>query len=74
MGLPLGRIVLQHGNTLSARSCPLTCTNSRQSLKKYVKANNTLNVTDAMFDALFNKALRNGVEKGVFQQPKGKSS
>ncbi|KAL8404407.1 hypothetical protein RB594_009306 [Gaeumannomyces avenae] len=46
---------------------------SRQSLKKYVKANNKLEVTDAMFDSLFNKALRNGVEKGVFQQPKGPS-
>lgn len=47
---------------------------SRQSLKKYVKANNNITVTDAMFDSLFNKALRNGVEKGVFEQPKGTSS
>jgi len=50
----------------------LTHNRSRQSLKKYVKANNNLTVTDAMFDSLFNKALRNGVEKGVFEQPKGK--
>lgn len=45
--------------------------NSRQSLKKYVKANNTINATDNMFDALFNKALKVGVDKGVFEQPKG---
>ncbi|KAJ2970415.1 hypothetical protein NQ176_g8201 [Zarea fungicola] len=31
---------------------------SRQSLKKYVKANNSLNVSDNMFDSLFNKALK----------------
>ncbi|KAK1715490.1 uncharacterized protein BDZ83DRAFT_635667 [Colletotrichum acutatum] len=47
---------------------------SRQSLKKYVKANNQINtVSDNMFDSLFNKALRAGVEKGVFEQPKGTS-
>ena len=41
-------------------------------LKKYVKANNQLNITsDAMFDSLFNKALKTGVEKGIFEQPKG---
>lgn len=44
---------------------------SRQSLKKYVRANNTINVTEKMFDSLFNKALKNGVDKGVFEQPKG---
>ncbi|SPJ81707.1 related to HHO1 - histone H1 protein [Fusarium torulosum] len=46
---------------------------SRQSLKKYVKANNALNVTDNMFDSLFNKALKAGVDKGAFEQPKGPS-
>ncbi|KAK4157717.1 winged helix-turn-helix transcription repressor DNA-binding protein [Chaetomidium leptoderma] len=46
---------------------------SRQSLKKYVRANNTIHVTDAMFDSLFNKALKAGVEKGAFEQPKGPS-
>jgi histone H1/5 len=47
---------------------------SRQSLKKYVKANNSLSTTsDNMFDMLFNKALKTGVEKGVFEQPKGAS-
>lgn len=30
-------------------------------------------VSDNMFDSLFNKALKNGVEKGVFAQPKGPS-
>jgi histone H1/5 len=44
---------------------------SRQSLKKYVRANNTINVTEKMFDSLFNKALKNGVDKGAFEQPKG---
>ncbi|KAI8239713.1 Histone H1 [Colletotrichum sp. SAR 10_96] len=47
---------------------------SRQALKKYVKANNQINVvSDTMFDSLFNKALRAGVEKGHFEQPKGPS-
>jgi histone H1/5 len=47
---------------------------SRQSLKKYVKANNKITTTsDAQFDSLFNKALKVGTEKGVFEQPKGPS-
>ncbi|KAI0427874.1 linker histone H1 and H5 family-domain-containing protein [Xylaria sp. FL1042] len=46
---------------------------SRQSLKKYVKANNTITASDNMFDSLFNKALKAGVDKGVFEQPKGPS-
>ncbi|KAI1210168.1 linker histone H1 and H5 family-domain-containing protein [Annulohypoxylon truncatum] len=46
---------------------------SRQQLKKYVKANNTINVSDKMFDSLFNKALKAGVDKGIFEQPKGPS-
>ncbi|KFY10300.1 hypothetical protein V491_07729 [Pseudogymnoascus sp. VKM F-3775] len=44
---------------------------SRVALKKYVKANNSINATDKMFDSLFNKALKSGVEKGEFAQPKG---
>ena len=44
---------------------------SRQKLKQYVKSNNNISVTQNMFDSLFNKALKAGVEKGVFQQPKG---
>merc|ERR1712000_324624 len=46
---------------------------SRQALKKYVRANNNITVSDNMFDALFNKSLKSGVEKGVFEQPKGPS-
>jgi len=44
-------------------------------LKKYVKANNAhlKDVQDSMFDSLFNRALKNGVDKGVFEQPKGPS-
>jgi hypothetical protein len=45
---------------------------SRVALKKYVKANNNITATDKMFDSLFNKALKAGVEKGEFAQPKGK--
>jgi len=44
---------------------------SRVALKKYVKSNNTLNVSDKAFDTLLNKAIRTGVEKGIFEQPKG---
>ncbi len=44
---------------------------SRQALKKYVQANNQISVSDNMFDSLFNKALKAGVDKGVFEQPKG---
>ncbi|OAL31121.1 hypothetical protein AYO20_08356 [Fonsecaea nubica] len=47
---------------------------SRQAIKKYVKANNNITVTsETQFDSLFNKALKTGVEKGDFQQPKGPS-
>ncbi|EXJ78002.1 hypothetical protein A1O3_09161 [Capronia epimyces CBS 606.96] len=47
---------------------------SRQAIKKYVKANNNITVTsETQFDSLFNKALKSGVEKGDFQQPKGPS-
>jgi histone H1/5 len=45
---------------------------SRIALKKYVKANNTITVSDNMFDSLFNRALKNGVEKKIFEQPKGR--
>merc|ERR1712230_308253 len=47
---------------------------SRQAIKKYVKANNNVTITsETQFDSLFNKALKSGVEKGDFQQPKGPS-
>ena len=47
--------------------------NSRQALKKYILANNkTSAATPTVFDVQFNKALRSGVEKGEFTQPKGK--
>lgn len=45
---------------------------SRHAIKKYILANNkTAAATSAVFDAQFNKALRSGVEKGEFSQPKG---
>lgn len=47
---------------------------SRQSIKKYVLANNNITVASpAAFDAQFNKAIKAGVEKGEFTQPKGPS-
>ncbi|RLV89681.1 hypothetical protein JA1_005054 [Spathaspora sp. JA1] len=44
---------------------------SRQALKKYVQSNNDIKTGN--FDALFNTALRKGVETGDFLQPKGPS-
>jgi len=45
---------------------------SRQAIKKYVKANNKVKYTsEAQFDSMFNRALKAGVEKGDFAQPKG---
>jgi hypothetical protein len=39
-----------------------------------VSSNNKINVaSQATFDAQFNKAIKAGVEKGEFTQPKGKS-
>ncbi|KAL4866651.1 linker histone H1 and H5 family-domain-containing protein [Aspergillus spectabilis] len=47
---------------------------SRQSIKKYVKANNKLSTASSnAFDSQFNKAIKVGVEKGDFLQPKGPS-
>ncbi|PGH00985.1 hypothetical protein AJ79_08049 [Helicocarpus griseus UAMH5409] len=47
---------------------------SRQALKKYVQNNNRINVTSqSAFDAQFNRAVKSGVEKGEFTQPKGPS-
>merc|ERR1711881_184291 len=47
---------------------------SRQAIKKYIKANNNLgNTTDNAFTAHINKALKTGVDSGVFAQPKGAS-
>merc|ERR1711881_95765 len=47
---------------------------SRQAIKKYIKANNNLgNTTNNAFTAHINKALKTGVDSGVFAQPKGAS-
>jgi len=47
---------------------------SRQALKKYVQNNNRINVaSQGAFDAQFNRAVKSGVEKGEFTQPKGPS-
>lgn len=46
---------------------------SRQAIKKYVQSNNKINVTSqSVFDSQFNKAIKAGVEKNEFTQPKGK--
>lgn len=48
---------------------------SRPSLKKYLKANHkNLASSDTIFDTQFNKAIKSGVEKGDFAQPKGTSN
>ncbi|KAJ5162376.1 Histone H1 [Penicillium capsulatum] len=45
---------------------------SRQAIKKYVIANNKLAIaSQGAFDAQFNKAIKSGVDKGEFTQPKG---
>ncbi|CAI7575695.1 unnamed protein product [Penicillium glandicola] len=47
---------------------------SRQAIKKYVQSNNKINVTSqSVFDSQFNKAIKAGVEKNEFTQPKGPS-
>ncbi|KAI9827088.1 MAG: hypothetical protein M1826_006452 [Phylliscum demangeonii] len=46
---------------------------SRQAIKKYVLANNTLNTTSKAFDSLFNRSVKTGVDAGDFTQPKGPS-
>ncbi|OQD76827.1 hypothetical protein PENDEC_c003G01513 [Penicillium decumbens] len=47
---------------------------SRQAIKKYVTANNKVTfASQSAFDAQFNKAIKTGVEKGEFTQPKGPS-
>lgn len=46
---------------------------SRVALKKYIKANYKNVVDGKLFDSLFNRALKSGVEKGLFAQPKGSS-
>lgn len=52
-----------------------TLVHSRPSLKKYLKANHkNLASSDAIFDTQFNKAIKSGVEKGDFAQPKGTSN
>ncbi|PWY67524.1 hypothetical protein BO70DRAFT_374537 [Aspergillus heteromorphus CBS 117.55] len=47
---------------------------SRQSIKKYVQANNKIaSASTNAFDSQFNKAIKAGVDKGEFLQPKGPS-
>lgn len=46
---------------------------SRSSLKKYILANNKNVSPGATFDGLFNRAVKTGVEKEEFAQPKGRS-
>lgn len=47
---------------------------SRSAIKKYILANNKTVASNLnVFDSQVNKAIRTGVEKGDFAQPKGKS-
>lgn len=45
---------------------------SRSALKKYILANHKPAASSTAFDNQFNKAMRLGVEKGEFAQPKGR--
>jgi histone H1/5 len=46
--------------------------NSRQAIKKYIKANNKLGTTtDNAFNSHINKALGVGEKNSVFERPKG---
>jgi len=45
---------------------------SRSALKKYILANHKPAASSTAFDNQFNKAMRTGVEKGEFAQPKGR--
>ncbi len=47
---------------------------SRASLKKYVQNNNKGIEAGAKFDSQFNRAIKSGVESGIFAQPKGRST
>lgn len=59
---------------LSRSSLTTPLHRSRQSIKKYVQANNKIATASSnAFDVQFNKAIKVGVEKGEFTQPKGKS-
>ncbi|KAJ6157311.1 Histone H1 [Penicillium chermesinum] len=47
---------------------------SRQAIKKYVQSNNKITyASQSAFDAQFNKAIKAGVDKNEFTQPKGPS-
>jgi len=47
---------------------------SRQAIKKYIQANNTLGATtEAAFNSHLARALKTGEENGVFERPKGAS-
>ena len=46
---------------------------SRVAIKKYVQANHKDAASSAAFETQLNKAIRTGVEKGEFEQPKGTS-
>lgn len=50
-----------------------TCLFSRVALKKYIQANNNGVGTGPTFDSQFNRAVKAGVEQGIFAQPKGMS-
>ena len=49
------------------------CLHSRVALKKYIQANNKGVGSGPTFDSQFNRAVKAGVEQGIFAQPKGVS-
>ena len=52
----------------------IPCLHSRVALKKYIQANNKGVGSGPTFDSQFNRAVKAGVEQGIFAQPKGMST
>ena len=66
-------IVIAHGRNIFSRSKTDFSSFSRVAIKKYVQANHKAAASSASFETQLNKAIRTGVEKGEFAQPKGMS-
>ena len=59
------------GRTRRDKHPMLTCPPSRVALKKYILANNKGVSSGTAFDSQFNRAVKAGVDQGIFAQPKG---
>lgn len=66
--------MIAHGRNLIVLTCNTDLSiSSRVAIKKYVQANHKAAAASASFDTQLSKAIRTGVEKGEFEQPKGNS-